>query len=181
MTLPLVRKWRGNENLIIDKATFYNLTLGPLSFADKERQQSWPFVKTKDLWEAPPSSVAIGGKTRTPNDFNASVGAHQINGYLFNKGSDLAASIFGDDTFVRYMLKTYSNIKVYTDGSTETDNVAKPDIFDISSSKSIQKYIFTGQVAVYGTDGPESSGFFSEKNLLINMIILQEAELLLSC
>ena len=98
--------------------------------------QEWPRGKT-DI------NPTMAAKGEDYGYYNASIGGFQIGHYLQellyeNKGIAQVKGFFNDDIFIRYLLQTYSQIKVFQDGSTDVQSVNIPKEYNVGRQNTKQ-------------------------------------------
>jgi hypothetical protein len=139
----LGKKIDKNGGTLASKKRFYAATL-ELDVSKLNASEGWPqqaTEKSERFWIPEPEGIKYPGtgfyvydesiKEKLKNypgkkQFaNASMGAHQINAFLSQQKT--ATKYFADDFFIKYLLQTYSNIKVYTKGEHARHDLPIPD------------------------------------------------------
>jgi hypothetical protein len=191
-TLQLVKRPRISGSKFADETRFYQATI--LKDPSKANaSKGWPQEKTTNnefMWVGPPDLVRMPGSRQrfaptegvkdakilqTAPFANASIGAHQINGFFIKKNS--VKKYFADDVFLLYMLQIYSDVKVYTDGTHAKYSPRQPDIIKYGSRSNPKSDAPLKQIIPFGVTTTDTQVCHGEvpyliKMNMINMIII---------
>jgi len=123
-----LKKWIEQGPAKIGTIEFYQATLD--RDAGKSGTESWP--KSGDNID--PAAAAAG---KDSGYYNASIGGLQIGMYLQsllykNSEIDKVKGFFNDPIFIAYLLQTYSQVKVFSNGNTEVQTVNIPEEYRVS-------------------------------------------------